>query len=84
MGRDLDSILVDTEATAKFCIAWLKQNRAPRMTFYPLATVRAKPVNERLRTLGGTAVLALDLLDYEPQFERAYVAVCGYGSPIFT
>jgi hypothetical protein len=37
-----------------------------------------QPVNERLRTLGGTAKLALDLLEYDSSLERAFLTVCGY------
>ena len=77
LGRDMDSVVVDSDATAKQCIALLKRQRVPPMTFVPLATVRARPVNERLRALGGTAKLALDLLDYDPGLERAFASICG-------
>ncbi len=42
MGRDLDSVICDTEATAKECISWLRQNQVAPMTFFPLDAVRAK------------------------------------------
>jgi len=77
LGKDMDSVVVDSEATAKECIAYLKSARLPPLTFIPVDTVRAKPVNERLRALGGSAKLALDLLTYEPGVERAVRAVCG-------
>ncbi|BDA42403.1 Structural maintenance of chromosomes protein 1A [Coccomyxa sp. Obi] len=77
MGRDLDSIIVDTKETAEECIQWLRTNQVAPMTFYPLDIVRPKPVNERLRLLGGTAKLALDLLEYDSSLERAFVTVCG-------
>jgi len=92
LGKDMDSVVVDTEATAKECIQYLKQARAPPMTFLPVATIRAKPVNERLRArlAGGeeggnapsssqksTATLAIDLLDFDPSVERALASVCG-------
>ena len=37
----------------------------------------AQPVNERLRLLGGTAKVALDLLEYDSQLERAFITICG-------
>lgn len=140
MGRDLDSVICDTKATAQECIAWLRQNQVAPITFFPLDTVRPKvrallppaaylqvtlrthtlttesqhehlgchdvahtvlscaamsgpaccwagprgcgccrtqPVNERLRLLGGSAKVALDLLEYDPSLERAYLTVCG-------
>jgi len=36
-----------------------------------------QPVNERLRLLGGSAKLALDLLEYNASLERAFLTVCG-------
>ena len=38
---------------------------------------QAKPVNERLRQLGGTAKLALDVLQFEEPMERAFTFICG-------
>ena len=34
-------------------------------------------MNERLRALGGTAKLALDILEYDDQLERAFTFICG-------
>jgi chromosome segregation ATPase len=51
--------------------------RLDRMDFIPLDSCEAKPLPERLRQLSGTATPAIDLLSYEPQYERAVVHVCG-------
>ena len=59
------------------CIAFLHQQRLPRMTFIPLDTIRAKPANERLRQLGGTARLAIDLITFNDRLERAFQYACG-------
>ncbi len=77
LGQSMDSIVVDNEATAKEGVAFLKQNRHLPMTFVPLATVKAKPPHERLRALGGTAKLAIDLLEFDPKFEKAFYSQCG-------
>ena len=42
LGKDMDSVIVDSEANAKACIAYLKQERVPPMTFYPLNSVRVR------------------------------------------
>ena len=42
-----------------------------------LVSVVSLPLPEHLRQLGGTAAPAIDLLSYDPQFERAVVHVCG-------
>ena len=47
------------------------------MEFIPLDSCDARPVDERLRGLGGTAALALDLVEYDAALERAFVHVCG-------
>ena len=77
MGKDLDSIIVDTDSTAKQCISYLKEQQSPPMTFLPLSTLMTKPVNDRLRALGGSSKLALDLLTYHPSLERAFLSICG-------
>jgi chromosome segregation ATPase len=51
--------------------------RLERMDFIPLDSCEARPLPERLRQLGGSATPALDLLQYDPQFERACLHVCG-------
>lgn len=78
LGNNMDAIVVEDERAAKECIGYLKQRRVPPMTFVPLQTVKVKPPNERLRQqLRGTASLALDLLDFDPKLERAFVHACG-------
>lgn len=54
------------------CIQYLKDQKLPPITFVPLATCKVKPINERLRTLGGTARLAIDMIQFEPTFARAF------------
>jgi chromosome segregation ATPase len=46
------------------------------MDFIPLDSCEARPLPPRLRQLGGTTTPAIDLLSYEPQYERAVVHVC--------
>ena len=77
MGHSMDSVVVDNEDTAKKCIADLKARREQPMTFIPLRTVKAYPPDERLRSLGGTARLAIDLMEFDPKLERAFNSVCG-------
>lgn len=79
LGNNMDGVIVETERVAKECIELLKQSRIPPLTFLPLDTLRLKPLNERLRSLGGTAKLAVDLLHVDPAFQRAFEFVCGCG-----
>jgi chromosome segregation ATPase len=34
--------------------------------------LQVKPVNERLRSLGGTAKLAIDLIEFDPALAKAF------------
>jgi structural maintenance of chromosome 1 len=50
------------------------------MTFIPLQSIRVKPVIERLRSLGGTARLVFDILQYpslyiSPTFKLPYYVI---------
>jgi structural maintenance of chromosome 1 len=49
MGKNLDAIVVDTEAVAIECIKYLREKKAGVGTFIPLDIIRTKPLNERLR-----------------------------------
>ncbi|EPS63234.1 condensin complex components subunit, partial [Genlisea aurea] len=64
MGRFMDAVVVEDEQTGKECIKYLKEQRLPPQTFIPLLSVRVKPVIEKLRTLGGTAKLIFDVIQY--------------------
>jgi chromosome segregation ATPase len=67
-----------TERAGMECIRYLKENQLPPMTFLPVQTIKAKEINTRLNSLGGTARLALHCLDVkEPRVMRVYEAVCG-------
>ena len=43
---------------------YLKEQRLPPQTFIPLQSIRVKPIIERLWTLGGTAKLVFDVIQY--------------------
>ena len=77
LGKEMDSVVVDNDKTAKDCIQYLKDQRVSPLTFIPLTSVKAQPTNERLRQLGGSAKLVIDLLQYDAHLERAFRYVCG-------
>ncbi|EFJ43425.1 structural maintenance of chromosomes protein 1 [Volvox carteri f. nagariensis] len=78
MQRDLDSVVVNNEATASQCIQILRDEKKPTMNFLPLDFLKVKPVNERLRQLGPGAKLAIDLLDIpDRRMERAFQFALG-------
>ncbi|KAF9903578.1 Structural maintenance of chromosomes protein 1 [Linnemannia zychae] len=77
LGRHLDAIIVDREKTAIECIQLLREQRSGHATFLPLDTLVVKPVNDRLRSLAKGARLAIDVVQYDENLERAIQYVCG-------
>ncbi|XP_057449272.1 structural maintenance of chromosomes protein 1-like [Lotus japonicus] len=77
MGKFMDAVVVEDEKTGKECIKYLKDQRLPPQTFIPLQSVRVKPIMERLRTLGGTAKLVFDVIQFDPSMEKAILFAVG-------
>ncbi|KAI3889925.1 hypothetical protein MKX03_020227, partial [Papaver bracteatum] len=65
MGRFMDAVV------------YLKQQQLSPQTFIPLQSVRVKPVSEKLRTLGGTAKLIFDVIQFDPSLERVILYAVG-------
>lgn len=78
LGRWADAVVVDDDSVARQCIAHLKEQRLERLTFIPLRNVRAQAVDERLRTLGGSSRLVLDVcVPASQDVERALLYALG-------
>ncbi|XP_060676214.1 structural maintenance of chromosomes protein 1 [Ziziphus jujuba] len=77
MGRFMDAVVVEDEQTGKECIKYLKEQRLPPQTFIPLQSIRIKPIIERLRTLGGTAKLVFDVIQFDHVLEKAILYAVG-------
>ncbi|CAM0136232.1 unnamed protein product [Umbelopsis sp. WA50703] len=77
LGRNIDAVVVDNEKTAMDCIQYMRDQRAGHATFIPLDTIVAPAVDERFRTIASGAKLAVDVLEYDDQYERALLYACG-------
>ncbi|KJE94176.1 hypothetical protein CAOG_004858 [Capsaspora owczarzaki ATCC 30864] len=77
LGRNMDSIVVDTTKTALECIKYMKEQHIGMMTFLPLDGISVKPTDEQLRALGGSCRLLLDVIQCEPSVRRALQFACG-------
>ncbi|MCK8519176.1 chromosome segregation protein SMC [Methanoculleus sp. 7T] len=75
LGR-LRWVVVDTDAVAADAIRYLKENRLGRVTFLPLNKLRP-PVLSPLEADPGIVGYAVDLLEFDPAFERAFRVVFG-------
>lgn len=77
LGRQFDSVVVDTEKTAKDCIQYLRDQRAGQATFIPLDTIQVKPINPNLKGAFKGMRMTIDAIDYDSEVERAMMHACG-------
>jgi structural maintenance of chromosome 1 len=76
LGRDFDSVVVDTEKTGTECVQYLKDQRFSPMTFIPLDNIKTNNANSNLKGLKG-ARLTIDCIDFDSSLERAMSYACG-------
>jgi structural maintenance of chromosome 1 len=77
LGHQMETVIVDTEATAKECIHYLKTERIGIMTFNPLDSIQIQAVDPQLKGKQKGMRLAIDCINYDPKHERAMAAACG-------
>ena len=76
LGRDFDSVVVDTEKTGTECVQYLKEQRFPPMTFIPLDNIKVNAVNAAIKGFSG-ARLTIDTIKFDSSVERAMAYACG-------
>lgn len=76
LGRDFDSVIVDTEKTGTECVQYLKDNRSSPMTFIPLDNIKVSAPDANLKSLP-KARLTIDTIDFDSSLERAMAYACG-------
>lgn len=79
-GAHLTSIVVEDEEVAESCIKYLRENRLGYATFLPLIKIRARHLPNDINTIlsmYGVEGLALDIVEFEPQFEQIFSYVFG-------
>ncbi|TVY73326.1 Structural maintenance of chromosomes protein [Lachnellula suecica] len=76
LGRDFDSVIVDTEKTGTECVQYLKDQRASPMTFIPLDNIKVTAVDASLKGLA-KARLTIDTIEFDSSLERAMAYACG-------
>ncbi|KAF4635001.1 hypothetical protein G7Y89_g3098 [Cudoniella acicularis] len=76
LGRDFDSVIVDTEKTGTECVQYLKDQRSSPMTFIPLDNIKVTAVDSSFKGLA-KARLTIDTIDFDSAVERAMTYACG-------
>ncbi|KAI9800194.1 MAG: hypothetical protein M1825_004178 [Sarcosagium campestre] len=77
LGRNFDSVVVDSEKTAKECILYLRDQRAGQATFIPLDSIQVKAINSSLKGMHRGMRMAIDTIEYDSSVERAMSYACG-------
>lgn len=76
LGRDFDSVVVDTERAGLDCVTYLKQQRFPPLTFIPLDNIKTNAPNSAVKGIAG-ARLTIETIDFDSSLERAMTYACG-------
>jgi len=75
LGRNFDSVIVDTEKTGNECVSYLKDQRSSPMTFIPLDVIKVNPVTTAIKGISG-ARLTIDTIDFDSSIERGMSYAC--------
>ncbi|MFC1727963.1 chromosome segregation protein SMC [Nanoarchaeota archaeon] len=79
-GSKIKSIVVDTDSTAAKCIKFLKDNKHGTATFIPLNKIHGRskdPAVANIAKSDGVHGFAIDLVDHENKFSKAFSHVFG-------
>ena len=81
LGKGLENIVVETSESARQAIQFLKKRRWGRVTFLPLDVLRIKnmqsPIKQEILAETGVLGLAVDLVKYELEYEKAVAYLLG-------
>ncbi len=74
-GSRIKSIVVETEKTAAECIKYLKQHKLGTASFLPLNKIHGREkenVLDKLAKSSGSHGYAIDLVEFDPKFRKAF------------
>ncbi len=79
-GPRVQSVIVDSDATAQRCISYLKENKLGIATFLPLNKLKTRIVEDEVKkvlTDKSSHGLATDLIKYDPEYKSVFSYVFG-------
>lgn len=59
------------------CHQYLRTQRLGQAMFIPLDSIQVKPTNDKFRNFARGARLAIDVIEFDPQFDAAMQHACG-------
>ncbi|MGV8172414.1 MAG: hypothetical protein ACP5OA_07010, partial [Candidatus Woesearchaeota archaeon] len=73
-GARIRSIVVEDDKVAAECIKYLKDNKLGVATFIPMNKIKSVSIKPELRNLKSSGIkgLAIDLVSYDPKFEKVF------------
>lgn len=79
LGGQMQNIVCDTDSNAKHAVNVLKESKAGRLTFLPISSVKAKPVNvdSRISSAGGFKGLGVDCITFKPEYRNIFEYLLG-------
>jgi structural maintenance of chromosome 1 len=81
LGKHMDAVIVDHEATAFEAVRWLRENKVRPLTFIPLDRVQAKEPDDRTAALvnrdGSRLRFVRDVLKFDQELEAAVLYAAG-------
>jgi chromosome segregation protein len=78
-GSRLKNIVVDDDEVAAKCIEFLKNKKLGYATFLPMNKLKSRFIKAEIRNLKGKGIhgLAIDLVDFDTQYEKVFKHVFG-------
>lgn len=79
-AQKIQSIVVEDDKTAVKCVNYLKKTKLGTATFLPLNKIKPYPIKKEIRKLEkkeGVIGMAIDLINYDPQYKNIFSYVFG-------
>ncbi len=81
LGSSANFLVVDDEASTKECIAYLKENKLGRATFFPLTIIKGKSINpddlNKIKNHPGFIDIASSLVTYDTEYHEIIANTLG-------
>ncbi len=79
LGAAMQNVVTKDDRAAQKCIAYLKENKAGRVTFLPADSIRDRSVNEDKRIVGqkGYDGYATSRIDFDPKYKNVFGYLLG-------